>query len=97
MDSRGNDNVDWWAVSVKQRREIKRLQDAKRRALALADERGIEADRLRVALQTIADNCDPDDPPWTIPENGRQFVGRTAIAALTCLSQEIADEISSVR
>lgn len=26
-DSRGNDNVDWWAVSVNQRKVIRDLQD----------------------------------------------------------------------
>lgn len=28
MEQRGNDHVDWWAVSVRQRREIKRLLTA---------------------------------------------------------------------
>lgn len=27
MDSRGNDNVDWWAVSVNQRKVIRDLQE----------------------------------------------------------------------
>lgn len=57
-------------------------RDALGRALALAEAQARQIGRLTAALQTIADNCDPDDPPWTIPENGRQFVGRTALAAL---------------
>lgn len=35
--------------------EIERLQDAKRRALAIADERAKENDRLRAALKPFAD------------------------------------------
>ena len=44
--------------------EIVRLQDAKRRALAIADERGIEADRLR------ADRWKPGDPRCDVCDNG---------------------------
>lgn len=46
--------------------EIERLQEAKRRALAIADERSkenvalrAENDRLRAALQAIAEDDDP--------------------------------------
>ena len=38
---------------AKQAAEIERLQDAKRRALAIADERGKENDRLRADLAKI--------------------------------------------
>jgi hypothetical protein len=40
--------------------EIERLQEAKRRALAIADERSKENVKLRAALQKIADLSDSE-------------------------------------
>lgn len=41
-----------------------------------------ENDRLRAALRDIADNCDPDDPPWANAEDGRIQTGDIARKAL---------------
>jgi hypothetical protein len=41
-----------------------------------------EIERLRAALEAIADNCDPNDPPWKDAEKGRIDTGDIARAAL---------------
>jgi hypothetical protein len=58
------------------RAEIERLQEAKRRALAIADERSKENVALRKALEQIRDDmlCDPKD----VAENALNAVVGTA-------------------
>ena len=57
MDSRGNDHVDWWAVSVKQRRELdelraqrSQLNTALHTAVKQRDKAEAENERLRADL-----------------------------------------------
>ncbi len=58
----------WQEASAQDRAEIARLQDAKRRALAIADERGKENDRLQAALRKITRLTGYDNLPdaWVI-------------------------------
>jgi hypothetical protein len=46
MEQRGNDHVDWWAVSVKQRREIERLR-------TMLNERDAEIGRLNAEIKGL--------------------------------------------
>ena len=62
-------------------REIERLQDAKRRALALADERGKEANAMRAALKQIADQRE------MLPI-GSQYVVDLAMRALRVAAEQ---------
>lgn len=49
-----------WRMKMNQIPEIERLQEAKRRALVIADERSKENVKLRAALQKIADLSDSE-------------------------------------
>lgn len=48
-------------LALRVKAEIERLQEAKRAALAIADERAKENVELRAALQRIVDEADSDD------------------------------------
>ena len=61
--------------------EIERLQDAGRRALAIADERGKENDRLRAKLEQIAVCCTDNMGPRCNHRMALDFVRQIANSA----------------
>ena len=67
--------------------EIWRLQDAKRRALAIADERGKENDRLRAALKQIVDKA-----TWTGTDGLVYSTGEGRVASDALANGQISSE-----